>query len=118
MSHAPPLLVVHAALGCAALKPLAALPCPYRELNPAPICCRKARLAALTAAGVPSGPINDLAEVFEEPQVWNPVLYSRSKLEYRDPPPLLGQHTTEVLTEVLGLEAGELQALRAASVIT
>ncbi|MGB5133030.1 MAG: CoA transferase, partial [Steroidobacteraceae bacterium] len=51
------------------------------------------------------------------PQVRNPVLYSRTNLEYRDPPPLLGQHTTEVLTQVLGLEARELEALRAESVI-
>ena len=51
------------------------------------------------------------------PQVRNPILYSRTSLEYRDPPPLLGQHTTTVLTEVLGIEAPELEALRAASVI-
>ena len=94
------------------------MPCPYRELNPAPICCRKARLAALSAAGVPSGPINDLAEVFEEPQVWNPVLYSRSKLEYRDPPPLLGQHTEAVLQQELGVTASELGTLRADGVVS
>lgn len=94
-------------------------------------------LAALAPVGVPCGPINNLAEVFDEPQVRhrkmrfdlphpqggqvpqvrNPVLYSRTQLEYHDPPPLLGQHTTEVLTEVLGLEPKELQALRAESVI-
>lgn len=104
------------------------------------LCRRKTTrqwLAALAPAGVPCGPINDLAEVFDEPQVKhrrmrfdlphpaggsvpqvrNPILYSRTELEYRDPPPLLGQHTTEVLAEVLGLEAAELRALRAASVI-
>ena len=94
------------------------MPFPYRELNPAPICCRKARLAALTAAGVPSGPINDLAEVFEEPQVWNPVLYSRSKLEYRDPPPLLGQHTQSVLQQELGISASQFAALRSDGVVS
>ena len=93
------------------------MPFPYRELNPAPICCRKARLAALTAAGVPSGPINDLAEAFEEPQVWNPVLYSRSKLEYRDPPPLLGQHTQAVLQQELGISASQFAALRSDGVV-
>jgi len=103
--------------------------------------CRKKTtrqwLAALAPLGVPCGPINNLAEVFDEPQVKhrkmrfdlphpeggsvpqvrNPILYSRTALEYRDAPPLLGQHTTEVLMEVLGLEPGELEALRAGSVI-
>ena len=94
-------------------------------------------LDALAPKGVPCGPINDLAQVFDEPQVKhrkmrfdlphpaggsvpqvrNPILYSRTTLEYREPPPLLGQHTIEVLTEVLGLGPGELQALRAQSVI-
>jgi crotonobetainyl-CoA:carnitine CoA-transferase CaiB-like acyl-CoA transferase len=94
-------------------------------------------LHTLAPLGVPCGPINDLAEVFDEPQVKhrkmrfdlphpeggsvpqvrNPILYSRTTLAYRDPPPLLGQHTTEVLAEVLGIEPGELEALRAESVI-
>lgn len=92
---------------------------------------------ALAAVGVPCGPINDLAQVFEEPQVQhrklrfdlphplggtvpqvrNPVLYSRTKLEYRDAPPLLGQHTTEVLTKELGLTAEEIKALKAEGAI-
>jgi crotonobetainyl-CoA:carnitine CoA-transferase CaiB-like acyl-CoA transferase len=46
------------------------------------------------------------------PQVRNPVLYSRTNLEYRDAPPLLGQHTAEVLKRELGLAAGELQSLK------
>ena len=94
-------------------------------------------LAALSAAGVPCGPINDLAQVFDEPQlrhrkmrfdlphplggtvpqVRNPVLYSRTTLEYRDPPPLLGQHTDEVLSKELGLTDAELAALRNDGVI-
>ena len=89
-------------------------------------------LDALAPVGVPCGPINDLAEVFAEqqvkhrkmrfdlphstggqvPQVRNPILYSRTTLEYKDPPPLLGQHTAEVLKRELGLAAGELQSLK------
>ena len=94
-------------------------------------------LAVLRAAGVPCGPINDLAQVFEEaqirhrkmrfvlphplggivPQVRNPVLYSRTALDYSDPPPLLGQHTDEVLSRELGLTAEELGTLRTDGVI-
>ena len=104
------------------------------------ICRRKTTrqwLAALATVGVPCGPINNLAEVFDEPQVKhrkmrfdlphpqggsvpqlrNPILYSRTNLEYRDPAPLLGQHTTEVLAEVLGLGPEELEALRTGFVI-
>jgi len=94
-------------------------------------------LDALTEAGVPCGPINDLAQVFDEPQVKhramrfelphplsgtvpqvrNPVVYSRSRLEYRDPPPLLGQHTDDVLQAELGLSGDEIAALRARGVV-
>ncbi|HXV39684.1 MAG TPA: CaiB/BaiF CoA-transferase family protein [Steroidobacteraceae bacterium] len=94
-------------------------------------------LKALASAGVPCGPINDLAQVFEEPQVRhrklrfdlphpgggpvpqvrNPVLFSRTVLKYRDPPPLLGQHTDEVLSKELGVTAEELRRLRTDGVI-
>jgi crotonobetainyl-CoA:carnitine CoA-transferase CaiB-like acyl-CoA transferase len=94
-------------------------------------------LSALRAAGVPCGPINDLAQVFEEPQVLHrkmrfdlphplggtvpqirtPVFYSRTVLEYRQPPPLLGENTSEVLSRELGLSQGELETLRADGVI-
>ena len=90
-------------------------------------------LKTLAAAGVPCGPINDLAQVFAEPQVQhrkmrfdlphplggtvpqvrNPVLFSRNTLEYRDPPPLLGQHTESVLTAELGLSPDEILSLKA-----
>jgi crotonobetainyl-CoA:carnitine CoA-transferase CaiB-like acyl-CoA transferase len=94
-------------------------------------------LTSLTARGVPCGPINDLAAVYadpqirhrklaftlphpesgEVPQVRNPVLYSRTQLEYQIPPPLLGQHTDQVLSAELGLTASELAGLRARGVI-
>ena len=78
-------------------------------------------IAALEQAGVPCGPINDLAEVFADPQVQargtrirmahplagevdlvaNPIRLSRTPVDYRRPPPLLGEHNTEVLTDWL-----------------
>ena len=94
-------------------------------------------LRALGPAGVPCGPINNLAEVFDEPQVKhrkmrfdlphalggqvpqvrNPVLYSRTNLEYRDPPPLLGEHTRVVLQQELGVSAAEFETLRSDGVV-
>ncbi|MBS0396276.1 MAG: CoA transferase [Proteobacteria bacterium] len=91
----------------------------------------------LAGAAVPCGPINDLAAVFAEPQVRhrelrldlphplagsvpqvrNPIRYSRSAIEYGRAPPLLGEHTAEVLGAELGLGAGEIEALRASGAI-
>ena len=79
-------------------------------------------IADLQKAGVPSGPINNIQQVFEEPQVqaremWrniphpvagsapttaSPIRYSETPIEYRLAPPMLGQHTDEILQE-LGL---------------
>ena len=93
-------------------------------------------LAALEAAKVPCGPINDLADVFADPQVRqramtvrlahplsddlelvaNPIKLSRTPVQVRRPPPLLGEHTDQVLGE-LGLEAAEIQRLREAGVL-
>lgn len=91
----------------------------------------------LDAAGVPNGPINDVAQVFEEPQVRargirielehasagmlpmvaSPMRFSGTPLEYRLAPPLLGEHTEEVLSGLLGKSAAEIAGLRAAGVI-
>ncbi len=77
-------------------------------------------IAALQKAGVPSGPINNIAQVFENEQVkhrglWktlphptagtvpstaSPMNFSDTPVAYRMPPPLLGQHTEEVLKEM------------------
>jgi crotonobetainyl-CoA:carnitine CoA-transferase CaiB-like acyl-CoA transferase len=93
-------------------------------------------LAALEAAKVPCGPINDLSEVFADPQVLarrmtveaahplsgtvrlvaSPMRLSATPVQYRLAPPLLGQHTHEVLTE-MGLSASDIHALRAAGAI-
>jgi formyl-CoA transferase len=89
-------------------------------------------LAALEPAGVPCGPINDLAQVFADPQVVhrrmrvtaphpaagsvqmvaNPIKFSATPIEHDAPPPLLGEHTDAVLRSVLGLESGAIAALR------
>ncbi|WP_332672906.1 CaiB/BaiF CoA transferase family protein [Aromatoleum sp.] len=94
-------------------------------------------IAALEARAVPCGPINTIADVFADPQVQarglkvemahplagtvslvaNPMRLSATPTEYRRPPPLLGEHTVEVLTQTLGLDAGALGLLRADGVI-
>jgi crotonobetainyl-CoA:carnitine CoA-transferase CaiB-like acyl-CoA transferase len=94
-------------------------------------------LEALNAAKVPCGPINDIGEVFAEPQVIHrgmridlphptaghvpgvrsPINYSRTAIEYREAPPLLGQHTDQVLEAELGLDSVERARLRGAGVI-
>jgi formyl-CoA transferase len=94
-------------------------------------------LAALEAAGVPCGPINNMQQVFENPQVRHrgmrvdiphplgvsvptvasPMRFSETPVEYRVPPPLLGQHTREILGTLLGKAEVELDALTAAGVI-
>ncbi len=94
-------------------------------------------ISALTAAGVPCGPINDLEQVFADPQVRHrglrveiphpagvpcptvasPMRFSATRIEYQMPPPLLGQHTRQVLAEVLELRPEEMDALAADGVI-
>ncbi len=94
-------------------------------------------ISALAAAGVPCGPINDLQQVFEDPQVRHrglrveiphsagvpcptvasPMRFSATPVEYDTPPPLLGQHTREVLAGVLGLGDTEMDAMAADGVI-
>jgi crotonobetainyl-CoA:carnitine CoA-transferase CaiB-like acyl-CoA transferase len=93
-------------------------------------------LTALEAAKVPSGPINDLADVFADPQVTaremtvrlphpragevelvaSPMKFSATPVQYRRAPPLLGEHTDELLRE-LGLAVDEIAALRTARAI-
>jgi crotonobetainyl-CoA:carnitine CoA-transferase CaiB-like acyl-CoA transferase len=95
-------------------------------------------VARLEALKIGCGPINTLRDVFADPQVRargvvvhmphagtpkgvdviaNPVRLSETPPDYRLPPPLLGQHTAEVLSERLGLGAAELAALRKNAVI-
>ncbi|MFL6661817.1 MAG: CaiB/BaiF CoA transferase family protein [Rhizobacter sp.] len=93
-------------------------------------------LAALEAARVPCGAINDLAEAFADPQVRergmtvevahplagtvplvaSPLKLDATPVQYRRAPPLLGEHTDEVLGE-LGVSADRRAALREQGVI-
>ena len=93
-------------------------------------------LESLEAAKVPCGPINDLADVFADPQVQaramtvqmphpaaghvnlvaSPMKFSATPVQYRRAPPLLGQHTTELLREA-GLSDAQIAALREARAI-
>jgi len=86
---------------------------------------------------VPCGPINTVAQVFDDPQVQarqmelklphpiagsvpsvaNPIKYSATPLEYELAPPPLGHHTDEVLQQHLGLSGAEIQKLRDDGVI-
>ena len=94
-------------------------------------------VSQLEAVGVPCGPINDLAQVFANPQVQarglaiqlphalaglvpqvaSPIRLSETPVEYRNAPPLLGEHTQEVLERVLGLGSGVVESLRRAGVL-
>jgi crotonobetainyl-CoA:carnitine CoA-transferase CaiB-like acyl-CoA transferase len=93
-------------------------------------------LNALEAAKVPCGPINDLAEVFADPQVRaramavpvphplsdslrlvaSPIKLSATPVQVSRAPPLLGQHTDEVLAG-LGLDATERALLRQRGIV-
>ncbi|MFJ4051841.1 CaiB/BaiF CoA transferase family protein [Pseudomonas sp. NPDC089743] len=94
-------------------------------------------VSQLEAAGVPCGPINDLAQMFQDPQVLarglavsmphalagsvpqvaSPIRLSETPVEYRRAPPLLGEHTEAVLGDVLGLDGDALGRLRSAGVV-
>jgi len=94
-------------------------------------------IALCDEIGLPAGPINDMQAVFNDPQVRArglvqevshptagsvPVLASplnvpTSPAGVRLPPPLLGQHTEEVLADVLGYDAEAVAALRQEGVV-
>ncbi len=94
-------------------------------------------IARLEAANVPCGPINRIDQVFADPQamareltvsmahsaagsidlVASPLRLSKTPPEYRNAPPLLGEHTTDVLNGVLGLSPTEIEELRSRGVV-
>ena len=51
------------------------------------------------------------------PLVASPMRLSKTPVEYRTAPPLLGQHTAQVLQDVLGLGSASVKALKEAGVI-
>ncbi len=96
-------------------------------------------VTGLSKLGVPCGPVNTVEQAFADPQlqsrgmrisvphplagegtvdlIGNPIKYSATPVEYRMAPPFLGQHTDEVLKQMLDLPAAEIARLRAAGVI-
>lgn len=101
---------------------------------------RKSRqewIVLLEDAGVPCGPINRLDDVFNDPQVkargmqitlphpsagsvklvGSPMKLSATPPDYQSPPPLLGQHTDQILKSVLGYDDEQLSQLRQRSII-
>ena len=91
----------------------------------------------LDAAGVPCGPINDIAHALADPQVAarglridlphalagrvpmvaNPIKLSATPPSYELPPPMLGEHTAEVLRELAGVSNDELQRLQSRRIV-
>ncbi|WP_217619114.1 CaiB/BaiF CoA-transferase family protein [Achromobacter sp. GbtcB20] len=89
-------------------------------------------IAKLEAVGVPCGPINDIAQAFAHPQAQarqlrrdmphpaggvtpvtaSPLRFSDSPVVYRRAPPMLGEHTEEVLRDVLGKSAQAIAAFK------
>ncbi len=94
-------------------------------------------LEQLNARGIPCGPINNIDQVFADPQVRhrgmqleldhptagrvasvaNPIRLSQTPIEYQRAPPLLGQHTDEVLERLLGLDDDAIAGLRKDAII-
>lgn len=91
----------------------------------------------LEQAGVPCGPVNDIQQVFADPQVVarqlqielphalagsvpqvaSPIRLSETPVQYRNAPPLLGEHTEQVLQRWLGLSLADIAALREGAVL-
>lgn len=89
-------------------------------------------LALFESVNVPAGPINTLDQVYDNPQVQarqmkitmdhplagpahfvaSPLRFSASPVRYDTPPPLLGEHTQQVLSTWLGLSEAQIQALQ------
>ncbi len=86
---------------------------------------------------IPCGPVNTVDEVFRDPQIFErnmltevklptgeviqqigiPIKFSEIHLTIRSPPPLLGQHTEEVLKNLLNMSAEEINQLKEKGVI-
>jgi crotonobetainyl-CoA:carnitine CoA-transferase CaiB-like acyl-CoA transferase len=94
-------------------------------------------LDRLEEAGVPSGPINNFEQVFSDPHVQsrgmrvktehkfepelslirNALTFSETPIETYRAPPLLGEHTQEVLGGKLGYDAGKIETLKKQGII-
>ena len=98
---------------------------------------RAETIAGLEQVGVPVAVINDIEAAFAEPQlqhrggridlphataetapgIASPLHFSATPIEYRSAPPTLGQHTSEVLQEVLGLSDAEIGDLASRDIL-
>lgn len=94
-------------------------------------------LEMLYEAGLPSGPINSIKDVFDHPQAEArglkidiehptagmvsfpgfPFKFSETPAELRRPPPMLGEHTDEVLSQILDYSDEKIAALHEAGVV-
>ena len=94
-------------------------------------------LGKLDAAGIPNGPINSIDQVFADPQIrhrqmvvtvqhplapdlkliGSPLNFSETPITEYAPPPMLGEHTDEILSRDLGLDSASLAALRDEGII-
>jgi len=94
-------------------------------------------ISELSAEGIPCGPINDLGSVFADsqvkhrglaqslphrtagkvPVVANPIRFSETPTEFRSGPPVLGEHTREVLKELASLDDKKIVELQADKII-
>jgi formyl-CoA transferase len=86
----------------------------------------------LVGAAIPCGPVNDMQHLFADPQVQHrgmiaevahptigtlrltgiPIKYSETPGEIRLPPPLLGEHTDEILTTTLDYSSDKIEELK------
>ena len=94
-------------------------------------------LEQLNAQGIPCGPINNIDQVFSDPQVQhrgmqleldhpvagkvasvgNPIKLSETPVSYEKAPPTLGQHTETVLSDLLELNSEQIKQLRTEGII-
>jgi crotonobetainyl-CoA:carnitine CoA-transferase CaiB-like acyl-CoA transferase len=94
-------------------------------------------IETLENAGVPCGPINNIADVFADPQVQargmrlelhhpilgavpsvaSPIKYSETQISYDRAAPMLGEHTDEVLRDLLGVTPEEIARMRERGII-
>jgi len=99
--------------------------------------CAQYWLEKLHKAGIPAAPIYNIAEVYEDPhvrdremhftlehrdlgtieQVGSPMKFSQTPVEFRFPPPALGQHTKDIL-EWLGYSEEKIQNFRESGVVS